>query len=173
MSNAQPPYSEPARPQAPPQSAADEAQTVPMSPASEAPYAAAPAVYQAPPPAPGAYAGQPVYTAPANPANPLAVTSMICSFVAPASWLFSWIPVIGVVLMVVAVVAPILAVVFGHIALSQIKKSTQGGRGMALTGLILGYVTIGLTLLLLVIAIIALVVLGGSFLALVPALAAA
>ncbi|WP_221584116.1 DUF4190 domain-containing protein [Microbacterium sp. G2-8] len=181
MSHEQPSYPEPVRPQPSRETPADQSQTLPLDPPFESPHSPAPATptatYQAPQPSPyatpGAAPGHPVYTTPANPANPLAVTSMICSFVAPASWLFSWIPVLGVILMAVAVVAPILAVIFGHIALSQIRKSTQGGRGIALTGLIVGYVTIGLTLLLVLIAVVAIILFGGTFLALVPALAAA
>jgi hypothetical protein len=33
----------------------------------------------------------------------------------------------------------ILAVVFGHIALQQIRRSGQTGRGLAIAGLVLGY----------------------------------
>lgn len=33
-----------------------------------------------------------------------------------------------------------LAVIFGHIALGQIKRTGQGGHGIALAGLILGYI---------------------------------
>jgi hypothetical protein len=46
-------------------------------------------------------------------------------------------------------VGSILAVIFGHIALSQVRRTGQGGRGLAIAGLVLGYV--GLALLLLVI----------------------
>jgi hypothetical protein len=46
-------------------------------------------------------------------------------------------------------VGSILAVIFGHIALSQIRHTGQGGRGLAIAGLVLGYV--GLALFLLVI----------------------
>ena len=51
-------------------------------------------------------------------------------------------------------VGSILAVVFGHIALSQIKKSggTQAGRGMAIAGLVLGY--IGVVFIVLLIALV-------------------
>ena len=38
--------------------------------------------------------------------------------------------------------ASIAAVVMGHMALGRIKRSGQGGRGMAIVGLILGYVGI-------------------------------
>src|ERR1700682_6476664 len=51
----------------------------------------------------------------------------------------------------------ILAVVFGHVSLSQIKKSAGrlGGRGLAITGLVLGYLGIAMIPLILIIAAIA------------------
>lgn len=45
----------------------------------------------------------------------------------------------------------ILAVIFGHVALSQIDKRGEDGRGMAIAGLVLGY--IGLAGLVVVIAV--------------------
>ncbi len=46
----------------------------------------------------------------------------------------------------------LLAVIFGHVALGQIKQSNgaQTGRGMAIAGLILGYVMLGIMGILLV-----------------------
>ncbi len=41
----------------------------------------------------------------------------------------------------------VAAVITGHIALAQLKKSNESGRGLALTGMILGYVGIGLWIL--------------------------
>jgi hypothetical protein len=43
-------------------------------------------------------------------------------------------------------IGSLLAVIFGHVALSQIKRANgwQRGRGMAIAGLVLGYVAIGL-----------------------------
>lgn len=38
----------------------------------------------------------------------------------------------------------VAAVITGHISLAQLKKTNESGRGLALTGLILGYVGIGL-----------------------------
>jgi uncharacterized protein with PQ loop repeat len=38
----------------------------------------------------------------------------------------------------------VAAVITGHISLAQLKKTHESGRGLALTGLILGYVGIGL-----------------------------
>ncbi|MCP9952225.1 DUF4190 domain-containing protein [Actinomadura madurae] len=34
----------------------------------------------------------------------------------------------------------ILAVIFGHISLNQIKRTREGGHGMAVAGLVLGYI---------------------------------
>src|ERR1700757_4956523 len=51
------------------------------------------------------------------------------------------------------VVAP-LGIVFGHIALSQIRRSGEDGRGLAIAGLVLGYVFTGMYLMLIVIYVI-------------------
>jgi hypothetical protein len=44
----------------------------------------------------------------------------------------------------------LLAIVFGHVALSQISRSGEGGRGLAIAGLVLGYLTAAILLALLV-----------------------
>jgi hypothetical protein len=33
-----------------------------------------------------------------------------------------------------------LGVIFGHVAISQINKTGEGGRGLAIAGLVIGYV---------------------------------
>jgi hypothetical protein len=45
-------------------------------------------------------------------------------------------------------VVAILAIVFGHVSLSQIKRSqgTQSGRGMAIAGLVCGYIGLALVI---------------------------
>ena len=78
-----------------------------------------------PPPPPGTYAGYygyPGYPQP-QPTNALAVASLVCAF------LF----------------AP-LGIVFGHVSLSQIKRTGQEGRGMAVAGLVISYLVTGLTI---------------------------
>ena len=37
----------------------------------------------------------------------------------------------------------ILAVIFGHVALSQIARSGQNGRGLAIVGLVFGWIGVG------------------------------
>jgi Domain of unknown function (DUF4190) len=56
--------------------------------------------------------------------------------------------VLGIIGMVIG---SILAVVFGHMALGQIRRSSQGGRGLAIAGLVLGYLGIAGTLIVIVI----------------------
>jgi len=48
------------------------------------------------------------------------------------------------------IVAP-LGIVFGHIALSQIRRTGEEGKGLAVAGLVIGYVFTGLFLLMIVV----------------------
>jgi fatty acid desaturase len=66
--------------------------------------------------------------------NGLAIASLVLGIV----WLY-WI-------------GSILAVIFGHIALHQIRDRKEAGRGLAIAGLTLGWIGVG-TLTLLIIAI--------------------
>jgi Domain of unknown function (DUF4190)/Domain of unknown function (DUF1707) len=80
------------------------------------------------------------YTGPPPPAGPpptnsLAIAALIC----------------GIGQLVAAFPAGIAAIILGHMARRQIRRTGEQGRGLALTGLVLGYVgTIGLLVLVLV-----------------------
>ena len=70
--------------------------------------------------------------------------------------LLSMMPIIGVVFSIVAMflwAAPVLAVIFGHIGLSQIKRTGEDGHGQAVAGLIMGYVSIAIGLVGLILVI--------------------
>ena len=92
-------------------------------------YTAQPPAMPPRPPQPGYGGGGDQY--PVRRTNGLAVASMILGIL--------WVCWIG----------SVLAVIFGHVALSQIKKSqeTQQGRGFAVTGLILGYLGVATLIL--------------------------
>ena len=50
-------------------------------------------------------------------------------------------------------IGSILAVIFGHVALSQIRKDPSiQGRGMAIAGLVLGWIGVGVLLILFIVA---------------------
>jgi len=55
--------------------------------------------------------------------------------------------VAGIAQVILSFIGAIAAVVLGHIALAQIKKTGDNGYGLALTGLILGYLGIVLSVL--------------------------
>ena len=56
--------------------------------------------------------------------NALAISSLVC----------------GIIGWIIPILFALLAIIFGHVARSQIKRSGQGGAGLALAGLILGYI---------------------------------
>jgi peptidyl-prolyl cis-trans isomerase B (cyclophilin B) len=88
-------------------------------------------------PPPGAYAGYYGYPAgypQPQPTNSLAIVSLVCAF------LF----------------AP-LGIVFGHISLSQIKKTGEEGRGLALAGLVISYLITVLTVVVVLLSVVLLV----------------
>jgi|GEM_PF-6466613 hypothetical protein len=95
-----------------------------------------------PPPPPASPGPRPPYVA-SKPTNGFAIAALVCSL---ATFVFCGI-------------GSILGIVFGHIARRQIKRSGEGGSGLALAGLIVGYVTLALGIL----AIVALAVFAHTF----------
>lgn len=131
MSEQQPPRPEGEHPDAPP--------PPPPPPAAYAPPPPAPA-YPPPGYGPPGYPA-PGYATPGYPvrakANGLALTSMILGIIGIT---------VGLCLIFFPVM-PILAVVFGHIGLTQIRKTGAPGRGYAIAGLVTGYIGIALAVL--------------------------
>ena len=69
---------------------------------------------------------------------------------------------LAIVALILGILIPIAGIVVGHISLSQIKKTGENGRGLALTGTILGYVFSLLWIIFWVVTIILPLVLFGS-----------
>ena len=65
---------------------------------------------------------------------------------------------LAIVTLVLALVAAPLAIITGHMALSQIQKTGEQGRALAITGLVIGYVTLAFLIL-------ALLIFGGTIMA--------
>lgn len=63
---------------------------------------------------------------------------------------------------ILAFVAPPVAIVFGHLGLSQIKRTGDAGRGLALTGTIIGYAYFALIALLIIFYIGMIVIMFGA-----------
>lgn len=99
---------------------------VPAAPAYSAPQSAAPAY------------GQTAYgQAPAGKTNTLAIVSLVASIAGVVIWGIGF----------------IVGVICGHISLGQIKKTGEQGRGMAVAGLIIGYIGIALSIIGIIIVI--------------------
>ncbi len=102
-------------------------------------YPSPPEYPSAPYPPPPGYAYPYPYGAPygapmpARGTNGFAIASLVC----------------GILFLCAGIFGSILAVVFGHIALVQIKRSgdMESGRGLAIAGLVIGYIGLGLSLL--------------------------
>jgi hypothetical protein len=108
------------------------APTTPVAPAG-APTMQQPAVPGSYPP-PGGYpppgaAGVPMPGSPGSRTNALAIVSFVAGLI--------WICGAG----------SFIAVILGHVSLSQIKRTQEKGRGFAIAGLILGYIGVALTIL--------------------------
>ena len=82
--------------------------------------------------------GGPVAPLPLQKTNSLAITSMIC----------------GIAQFMFGPLATIPAVVCGHMARHQIRQTGEQGAGMALAGLILGWIGVGFTVLVVIAAVV-------------------
>ena len=118
----------------------------PPPPAGPPPASSPPPAAPTPPPAPPAYGQQPGgYGYQSTPkTNGLAIASLV----------------LGIAQIFLCIIGGILALVFGYISRRQIDESggTQGGRGMAIAGIILGWIGIGLGIAYIVVIIIAVIV---------------
>ncbi|MEV7692085.1 DUF4190 domain-containing protein [Microbacterium sp. NPDC089189] len=148
----QPPAAPPAAPPVPPTAPPAPPAAPPAAPAYGAPAYDAPAPADAPPYAqpgaypppvygtPGAYPqaqayGSGAYTPyPTGPkTNSLAIVSLIFSIVG--------------IIFILPFIGSVVAVITGHISLKQIKTRSEGGRGLALAGTIIGWVGVVLALI--------------------------
>lgn len=103
-----------------------------------------------PPPPPGqvppyqpygqaGYGAQPPYgggypTAPQNQTNGMAIASMVLSIVGA----------IGLCAYGAGGILALLGAILGHVAIGQIKRTGQGGHGLALAGVIVGWIAVAL-----------------------------
>ncbi|RDV43302.1 DUF4190 domain-containing protein [Leifsonia sp. ku-ls] len=70
--------------------------------------------------------------------------------------------VLAIISLVGAFVFPLAGVICGHIALGQIKRTGESGRGLAIAGLVIGYVYLAFIVLFVILAIVAGVIAASS-----------
>ncbi|WP_134402862.1 DUF4190 domain-containing protein [Cryobacterium sp. TMT4-10] len=81
------------------------------------------------------------------PTNGMAITSLVLGIVAIVTGIWIPIPILGLVMMFLAFLPAVLAVIFGHVGLRNATRLGGIGRGASLAGLILGYVTLGISVI--------------------------
>jgi len=69
--------------------------------------------------------------------------------------------VLAIVGLILAIFFPIVGAIVGHVALGQIKKTGEEGRGIALAAVIVGWTLTGLAIIGIIVAAIPFFVLGG------------
>src|SRR5262245_59138218 len=107
----------------------------PPAPAyGQAPVYGQPPVYGPPPAYGGAGYGYTPYAATGG-TNGMAIASLVLGIL--------WLDWIG----------STLALIFGYVALSQIKRRQQKGRGLAIAGIVLGWIGIALLILVIILAV--------------------
>jgi Domain of unknown function (DUF4190) len=85
----------------------------------------------------GQYGYAPQYP-PSRNTNGMAIASLVC----------------GVLGFSTCGVTSILAIIFGHVSLGQIRRNDEDGRGMAIAGLVLGYVAVAIGLIVIAVVVI-------------------
>ncbi len=152
--------------QTPPDPFAAEPQGQPTPPPYVAPTSQDTRGYAQPPAAP-AY-GQPAYGQPAYPAPQYGAPAF--PSYGPRGDEKNWMGIVSLVASIAAFfVAPFIgsvaAVVFGHLGLGAVKRGEASNRGLALWGTILGYVGIGIAVIVIIayVGLIAFAVQDGSF----------
>ncbi|GAB3121633.1 DUF4190 domain-containing protein [Glaciibacter psychrotolerans] len=135
-------------PTTPPISDAPTSEAPSAAPADAAPsaaptYGAQPATptYAAPP----AYNAQPAPGAPAYGAAPTMQPGYAQPV--PAAPAGSTYNVLAIISLVSAFFFNLVAIITGHIALSQIKRTGENGRGLAIAGVVIGYVSLAVSIL--------------------------
>lgn len=81
------------------------------------------------------------------PSNGQAVTSLVLGIVGIVFGIWTWIPILGLFLAFIAGPASLVAIILGHLGVSQAKRVNGLGNGQALAGLTLGYITTAILVL--------------------------
>ncbi|MET4158807.1 DUF4190 domain-containing protein [Agromyces sp. PvR057] len=131
---------------------------------------AAPAAPEAAPVPPVAPPAPPAYGAPAAPAAPAygagTYDATAPAYGAPAPAKTNVLAIVSLVSSIIGFFTGIgflVGIVCGHISLSQIKKTAEQGRGMAIAGLVIGYIGIVISIIVTIVFFVFLATLSASY----------
>lgn len=77
------------------------------------------------------------------PSNGTAVAALVLGIIGIAIGIWSFIPILGLFSAITGFLPALLGVIFGHLGLAKARQLNGLGHTSALTGLVLGYVTLG------------------------------
>ncbi|MGV2901330.1 DUF4190 domain-containing protein [Microbacterium sp. AGC62] len=80
------------------------------------------------------------------PSNGQAVGAMVLGIIAIAVGVWALVPFLGIVAALLGFVPAVLAVIFGHLGFNTSVRMQGIGRSQAITGFVLGYVTLAIIL---------------------------
>ncbi len=69
--------------------------------------------------------------------------------------------ILAIIGLILSIFFPLVGAIVGHVALNQIKKTGENGRGLALAAVIVGWTLTALAIIAVVVAAIPIIVLGG------------
>jgi hypothetical protein len=103
------------------------------------------------------------YVPAVRPTSGHAVASFVLGIVALAPTLLSIIPIVGAFVSIVTVPLAVVGIVLGHMALPRIRREGLAGKGLAIAGLILGYLRLLLFVGGVILGVIAVGMIGSFF----------
>ncbi len=89
-----------------------------------------------------------------RPANPVATASLVLGICAVATVFWRWLPFIGIVFSVVAIIIAIPAVITGHVGRRRAGELGGEGAGLALAGLVTGYFTVAFAIIMPIVSLV-------------------
>ena len=76
------------------------------------------------------------------PSNGQAIGSMVLGIIAIAVGIWSFVPLLGIVAALLGFAPAVIAVILGHVGMNTSNRLQGVGRSQAITGLVLGYITL-------------------------------
>lgn len=87
---------------------------------------------------------QPYMVVQRPPSNGQAIGAMVLGIIAAAVGVWAFVPFVGLISAVLGFLPAVIAVILGHLGLNGANRMGGTGRSQAITGFILGYVTLAI-----------------------------
>lgn len=96
------------------------------------------------------------------PSNGQAIAALVLGIIGAAVGVWAFVPLLGVIAAMLGFIPALLAVILGHLGMRASQRMQGAGRGQSITGLVLGYLTLGIIVATTMLWIVALAVSAAS-----------